>query len=607
MPKQKKNKNLTKVVSKRQHAGQRRQRSLRNLVVIITAVVIVAVLGVVGWSVWNFQIKPYNQTVLRFNGESYNMRYFINTMKLYYGKAPTDMTIADFADYVEQQIEQNETIIQGAQALGVPISRSDIEQEIKDAGLPVTREGVDVTLAQRLLAQQVPDSQPQAVVEAMLLESEAAGQAAIARVKAGEPFASVANTTSKLPEGIIIDGELGWTTPREADLTLGSTKFGAMLANSDNGTLNGPTYDDSVMKQYGYWIAEAVEQRDAPDVTNNTTVEQRHLMGLLLGSEQDARDAMSQLAAGANVTELANQLSQSPNVADFGADIGWISQGQDPGGFGQVFDLPLNTPIGPMSENQTQTKGGWWVFNIVNKDANRALTSSQQNTLQNDFISQCTAALKSDPNYKVENLLTQKTKDFALNQAVLSLGKGSVLVGVNSLPDGEAGVPYSFQLTAYGDTHGATWSLTQGNLPDGLTMNTATGLISGTPRLAGGNGITVQVESKVHHDTKDLVLRIRLAITVSTTSLPNGQVGTNYSNMLAAMTDSDNYTWSIVAGSLPDGIQLTPQTGSLYGKPTTAGTYNFTAQVDDGLKTATQDLAITIDSANVTPSDSATP
>ena len=602
MPKQKKIKRTTGFISNRRHATQQRQKSTRNLIITVSVVVILAVLGVVGWSIWNFQIKPYDQTVLTFNGESFNMRYFINTMKIYYGKAPSTMTIAGFADYTEQQIEHDQTIIQGAKALGISIPRSQIEQQLNAAGVPVTREGVDVAMAEKSMAQEVPNNQPQYDVNVMLLESQAAAQAAIAKVKAGEPFAAVANETSRLPDGITLDGSMGWVTPREADLTLGSTSFGNLLASAANGTLNGPTYDDSVLKQYGYWVAEAVEQNNVFDNTINATVEQMHLMGILVGTQQEAKDAIDKLNAGANITELAKQISQSPNVSDVGADIGWISKGQDPNGFGQVFNLPLKTPIGPISENSTQTKGGYWVYQIVNKDPNRALTSSQQTTLQNDFVSRCTDALKKDSAYKVQDLLTTKTKDFALNQVVLSLGKGAILIGSDSLPDAEVGLPYSYQIKDYGDTQGAVWSLTKGTLPKGISMNTATGLISGTPELAGGSGFTVQVQSKYHHDTKDLVMEIHLAITITTTSLPNAQIGSAYTQPLGVQTDSDNYTWSIPSGSLPDGLQLLPGSGTIAGTPTKTGTYDFTAKVTDGLGVSTKKLSITVDSANVTSS-----
>jgi len=40
-------------------------------------------------------------------------------------------------------------------------------------------------------------------------------------------------------------------------------------------------------------------------------------------------------------------------------------------------------------------------------------------------------------------------------------------------------------------------------------------------------------------------------------------------------------TWSIVAGSLPDGVSLHSRTGLLHGTPTKRGEYRFTVQARD--------------------------
>lgn len=47
--------------------------------------------------------------------------------------------------------------------------------------------------------------------------------------------------------------------------------------------------------------------------------------------------------------------------------------------------------------------------------------------------------------------------------------------------DGEVGEAYSFIPTVEGGTPGYTYSVTSGSLPTGLTLNTSTGEISGTP------------------------------------------------------------------------------------------------------------------------------
>lgn len=67
------------------------------------------------------------------------------------------------------------------------------------------------------------------------------------------------------------------------------------------------------------------------------------------------------------------------------------------------------------------------------------------------------------------------------------------------------------------------------------------------------------------------------ATTVGPTSLPNPVIGLPYAQPLSA-SPSGNYTFSLLAGQLPPGLQLVTALGAttLAGLPTTPGTYNFT-------------------------------
>jgi hypothetical protein len=65
-------------------------------------------------------------------------------------------------------------------------------------------------------------------------------------------------------------------------------------------------------------------------------------------------------------------------------------------------------------------------------------------------------------------------------------------IQTSSLPPGEPGVPYSAQLVATGGTGTYSWSLTDGALPDGLTLS-ADGAVSGTPTALGSATFTVRV------------------------------------------------------------------------------------------------------------------
>ena len=609
MSKKRRNNKQERFVSKRLNSEQRQKR-MRRIIIPVISVVIIAAVSIAGWAYYNFQVKPYNQSVIRVNDVTFDMRYYINALEVFYGNVPTsalndyadygEPEIESFANYVEEQIMQNEIIRQGSLALGVQIEDSAIEAKLKESNMPVTDERVDLLMVQELVEKQVPSIQPQVNAQAILLESENVAQEAIARLQAGDSFEQVANSLSKIPDYKIINGDLGWVTGREADLTVDSTKFGDIVLGTNAGVLSSPVYDDSVTKLYGYWVMKVVDKNDATD-THSVEV---HIKGILVGNEQEAYDLIDRLNAGADIDELAKEYSELAGAAEGGADLGWMSEIQDVGDFNVLFDLPVNEISAPISDNQTETKGGYWVFNVLEKDDNRALTTAQKNMLDNDLINRCTAELEKDPNYNVESLLTEEMRVFAINEVVLSQGKGAVFIRTGALPAGEVGVNYFCQLETYGNQKGNTWSITEGGLPEGLSLDGSTGVISGMPEFAGVHSLTIEVNSGLHYWTQDFTIRMLLPISVATSSLSDAQVGVAYSAGLEVFGDlSGNtiYKWSIIAGSLPDGLDLNEATGYIYGTPAAAGTYDFTVQVDDGLAKATRALSLNVLAADENP------
>src|SRR5205823_12075465 len=61
---------------------------------------------------------------------------------------------------------------------------------------------------------------------------------------------------------------------------------------------------------------------------------------------------------------------------------------------------------------------------------------------------------------------------------------GSLQIGPGSLPAATVGSAYSASVTASGGSSPYTFSISAGALPTGLSLNSSTGAISGTPTVA---------------------------------------------------------------------------------------------------------------------------
>ena len=84
-------------------------------------------------------------------------------------------------------------------------------------------------------------------------------------------------------------------------------------------------------------------------------------------------------------------------------------------------------------------------------------------------------------------------------------------------------------------------------------------------------------------------------LTITTTSMSSGTVGSLYSSALNAQGGVSPYWWSIVSGSLPAGLQLNPATGLVAGSPGAASSQSIAFSVQDSAQHyATAKLTISI-------------
>jgi hypothetical protein len=175
-----------------------------------------------------------------------------------------------------------------------------------------------------------------------------------------------------------------------------------------------------------------------------------------------------------------------------------------------------------------------------------------------------------------------------------------------TLPSGTVGVAYNQTLQATGNPETFAWSVIIGNLPEGLSLNSSTGAITGTPTIAGSIGFTINVSNGVGSNAimqfSINIVPASAAPTITTTMLSGGTVNVAYNQTLQATGNPATFTWNVTAGTLPAGLNLNSSTGAITGTPTTVGSSTFTIGASNGVDSdATREFSINIIPASTAP------
>ncbi|NVN99823.1 MAG: choice-of-anchor D domain-containing protein [Geobacteraceae bacterium] len=164
---------------------------------------------------------------------------------------------------------------------------------------------------------------------------------------------------------------------------------------------------------------------------------------------------------------------------------------------------------------------------------------------------------------------------------------------------------YSQVLTGSGGSGTLTWSVSGSVvLPTGLTLDGATGEISGTPSAAGNTTFTIKASDTLIPTltaaTKIFTIKIAAKVAGLTGSIQDGVKGSPYTTTLKATGGTGAYVWSIPSASELNalsavGLFLDGETGVLSGTPTasTSSAITFTARATDTTGSAA-DLPLSI-------------
>ena len=410
--------------TKRQLSRWQQQKKRQRIVFIVGSCIIAAVLVVLGVGWYINEYRPLHQAVIKVNDTEFDMDYYIKTLK-FYGTGQSAIYLYAVADEVEGIIKRDELVRQTAMELGISVSDSEVDEELKDYDSPVSDALRGVVKSQLLVSKlrdgyfehRVPVSAEQRHIMAMFLGSESQAIEVRDRLEAGEGFTELAGELSLESFSQTEKGDLGWRPEEVLDMLMGSSVPIEYAFGSEAGVLSQPIYDETQNKNVGYWLIRVVERKEAEP-------EQAHVFAILLGSEEEAWQVKDKIETGGDLETLAKELSQHAESKESGGDIGWVSPGTMSSAF-EEFAFDHEVVMGKLSEpirdEETLTRGGYWLVEVLGEDDNREIDEDDRDLLKTEALNGWVLALFEEPENEVTSYLDDEMKRWAADRAYKEL------------------------------------------------------------------------------------------------------------------------------------------------------------------------------------------
>lgn len=140
-------------------------------------------------------------------------------------------------------------------------------------------------------------------------------------------------------------------------------------------------------------------------------------------------------------------------------------------------------------------------------------------------------------------------------------------ITTDALPNAVRGELYTFGLAADNGATPYTWTVSKGDLPPSLSLDSGTGIISGVPEKAGMSTLTILVSDMTGNTAQkeyDFTVDYQL-VYITTGTLETAVVGYGYEQQITATGGTPPYTFSIESGLLPEDLYLDSVSGKIMG------------------------------------------
>jgi parvulin-like peptidyl-prolyl isomerase len=399
--------------TKHQLSKWQRQMRIRRIVIIAAVVFLVGISSWVGYEYYkDYKSNPLRQVVIEVNGIPFTMEYFVKMIDAYttlYGINSTD--IPSYGNYIASMAADDiinaELLRQGAEGLNITVTTAEIDAALQQYGLPNESAYQDIVRASLLdgkltdyFGSQLPDTMEQAHVQVVLVESQEVATELISEIEAGGNFTALADEFSCNSS---IEGDLGWL-PEEL---MPNTLIANAAFNFTVGEINQPIYDETAIKDIGYWLIEVTDKQD----------DEINARAMLLGSEAEAEQVKAELVSE-NFSSLAMKYSQHQSK-NSGGELGWLTVGNmSSTAFDTVaFNLTINEVSDPVKDTSVQTTGGYWLVKVIDRGDHELEATTKEELTNNHY------------NAWLENWTNESTINTYLDADKISWAVNKVLEG----------------------------------------------------------------------------------------------------------------------------------------------------------------------------------